>query len=123
VAVLLGQPGYEPIRRQLAKEPVPAAGAPTLAETGIVLAAGLGVAGKTLLARVVDESGLVAIPFGEDHWGSRRGSPCTEPPRPTAYSQFLYVPADVFWQSWISTPSGSVQFEIVRPDCWFSNAS
>ncbi len=71
VAVLLGQPGYEPILRQLAKEP----------------------------------------------------SSCTGRPRLTAYSQFLYVPADVFWQSWMSTPSGSVQFEIVRPDCWFSNAS
>jgi hypothetical protein len=123
VAVLLGQPGYEPILRQLAKEPVPAAGAPTLVETGIVLAAWLAVAGKTVLARVVDERGLVVIPFGEDHCGVARGSPCPERPRLTAYSQFLYVPADVFWQSWMSTPSGSVQFEIVRPDCWFSNAS
>jgi len=49
---------------------VPSAGigAPTLVETGIVLASRLGVAGRTLLARAVDELALVPIPFGEEHW-------------------------------------------------------
>jgi ribonuclease VapC len=70
VAVLLRQPGYEPVLEQLARATAPAAGAPTLAETGIVLAARLGVAGKTLLARFVQESGLVVVPFGDDHWGA-----------------------------------------------------
>jgi ribonuclease VapC len=68
VAVLLRQPGHDPVLEQLARATAPAAGAPTLAETGVVLAARLGVAGKTLLARFVQESGLVVVPFGEDHW-------------------------------------------------------
>jgi ribonuclease VapC len=70
VAVLLRQPGYEPLLEQLAAAAVPAAGAPTLAESGIVLAARMGVAGKTLLARFVQESGLVVVLFGEHHWGA-----------------------------------------------------
>jgi ribonuclease VapC len=70
VAVLLRQPGYEPLLERLAAAPVAATGAPTLAESGIVLAARMGVAGKTLLARFVQESGLVVVPFGEHHWGA-----------------------------------------------------
>lgn len=70
VAVLLRQPGYEPVLEQIAAAMAPAAGAPTLAETGIVLTARMGVAGKTLLARFVQESGLVVVPFGEHHWGA-----------------------------------------------------
>ena len=70
IAVLLRQPGYEPVLERLARTTAAGAGAPTLAETGIVLAARLGVAGKTLLARFVQESGLVVVPFGDDHWGA-----------------------------------------------------
>jgi ribonuclease VapC len=70
VAVLLREPGYEPVLEHLAAASAPAAGAPTLTETGIVLAARMGVTGKTLLARFVQESGLVVIPFGEQHWGA-----------------------------------------------------
>jgi ribonuclease VapC len=70
VAVLLHQSGYEPILEQLAAATAPAVGAPTLAETGIVLAARLGVVGKTLLARFVHESGLVIVPFGDEHWAA-----------------------------------------------------
>jgi ribonuclease VapC len=70
VAILLRQPGYEPLLDQLAAEPAPVVGAPTLTETGIVLAARMGVAGKTLLARFVQESGLVVVTFGEAHWGA-----------------------------------------------------
>jgi ribonuclease VapC len=43
-------------------------GAPTLVETGIVLAARLGVGGKTLLARFVQEAGLTVVPFAAEHW-------------------------------------------------------
>jgi ribonuclease VapC len=70
VAILLRQPDYAPVLEQLARATAPATGAPTLTETGIVLAARLGVAGKTLLARFVQESGLVVVPFGDDHWGA-----------------------------------------------------
>jgi ribonuclease VapC len=70
VAVLLRQPGYEPILEELARATDAAMGTPTLVETGIVLGARLGVPGRTLLARFVQESGLVVVPFGDDHWGA-----------------------------------------------------
>jgi ribonuclease VapC len=70
VAILLRQPGYEPLLEHLAQEPAPGAGAPTLVETGIVLAAMLGASGHSLLARFVEESGLEVLPLGEEHWGT-----------------------------------------------------
>lgn len=68
VAILVEEPGYEPLLERLAREQDAGIGAPTLAETGIVLAAKLGVGGRTLLARFVQESGLVVVPFVEEHW-------------------------------------------------------
>lgn len=69
VAILLQEPGCEPLLDQLAgSEDPPGVGAPTLVETGIVLAARLGVPGKTLLARFVQESDLRVISFTPDHW-------------------------------------------------------
>lgn len=70
VAVLLRQPEHESLLDQLAAGPPLAVGAPTLAETGIVLAARVGVQGKTLLTRFVQETGLVVVPFGDHHWSA-----------------------------------------------------
>jgi ribonuclease VapC len=68
VAVLLRQPGHEAVLDRLESAQVVGIGAPTLVETGIVLAARLGIAGKTLLARFLDEAGLTVIPFTAEHW-------------------------------------------------------
>lgn len=68
IAVLLRQPGHETMFERLSQAPGAGIGAPTLAETGVVLAAKLGVAGRTLLARFLQESGLVVVHFGEEHW-------------------------------------------------------
>ncbi|MBA2309202.1 MAG: type II toxin-antitoxin system VapC family toxin [Pseudonocardiales bacterium] len=68
VAVLLQEDGHEELIRRLAAETDVGVGAPTLCETGIVLAARLGPAGKTLLARFVDEAGLAVLPFADAHW-------------------------------------------------------
>jgi ribonuclease VapC len=43
-------------------------GAPTVVETGIVLVARLGVTGRTLLARFLQEVGAETVPLGEQHW-------------------------------------------------------
>ncbi len=69
VTVLLREPGHERVLARLIEEPVAGVGAPTLAETGIVLAWRMGVAGRTMLARFVQEVGLVVVPFGDEHWG------------------------------------------------------
>jgi ribonuclease VapC len=69
VAILLRETGWEPLVDQLVgAESAPGVGAPTLVETGIVLAARLGIPGKTLLARFVQESGLRVVSFTPDHW-------------------------------------------------------
>jgi len=68
VAILLREPGYDDLVGHLASAPVAGVGAPTLTETGIVLAAKLGLPGKTLLARFVPEAGLAVIQFGPHHW-------------------------------------------------------
>ena len=68
VSVLLREPGYESLLERLSREQATGIGGPTLAETGIVLTARLGATGRTYLARFLQESGLVVVPFGEEHW-------------------------------------------------------
>jgi ribonuclease VapC len=68
IALLLDEPSGAHVLDVLPDADYLAAGGPTLAETGIVLAARLGPAGKSLLARFVQESGLAVEPFGPDHW-------------------------------------------------------
>jgi ribonuclease VapC len=68
VAILLRQPNFERVLEQVAGADVVGAGTPTLAETGIVLEARVGRTGRTLLARFIQESGLIAVPFGEAQW-------------------------------------------------------
>jgi ribonuclease VapC len=43
-------------------------GGPTLAETGMVLVSRLGVGGKSLLARLVQEAEIDVISVGSGHW-------------------------------------------------------
>jgi len=52
----------------LARAPFIGVGAATLAETGIVLTARLGVAGRSLLARLLQEAGAETIPCTAAHW-------------------------------------------------------
>ena len=68
VAVLLRQAGHKAVLDRLETAQAAGIGAPTLVETGIVLTARLGIAGKTLLARFLDEAGLTVVPFTAEHW-------------------------------------------------------
>jgi ribonuclease VapC len=68
LSVLFREDGHEEILRRLLDDPGPAVGAPTLAETGIVLEARLGPSARGLLERFLDEVGIQEIPFGELHW-------------------------------------------------------
>jgi ribonuclease VapC len=68
VAVLLKEPSYERLLERLAENPEPGIGAPTMVETGIVLAARLGERGQTLLARFAQAYELVILPCGAEHW-------------------------------------------------------
>lgn len=68
VAIVRLEPGYEDLYARVLAEPSPGIGAPTLAETGIVLVTRLGERGRSLLGRFLDETDAVVIPFGDEHW-------------------------------------------------------
>lgn len=68
IAVLLRQPGHEALLDRLEIAQSAGIGTPTLVETGIVLVARLGIAGKSLLARFLNEAGVTVVPFTGDHW-------------------------------------------------------
>jgi ribonuclease VapC len=67
VAIVLREPSWERLLDKIAGEESVGVAAPTLAETGIVLAARLGRDPRSLLARLVEELGLVTIPFSDAH--------------------------------------------------------
>jgi ribonuclease VapC len=68
VAILLAEPGRQVLLDHVAKAVIVGVGAPTLAETGIVLTARIGIAGRSLLARLLDEAGIETVPFTAAHW-------------------------------------------------------
>jgi ribonuclease VapC len=68
LAVVFREPGFERLLEFMVGEAPAAAGAPTLAETGIVLHARLGTAAQGLLERLIDELDIQEVPFGELHW-------------------------------------------------------
>jgi ribonuclease VapC len=68
LAVIFREPGFEEILERLQATESVAAGAPTLAETGIVLQARLGAGADGLLERLLDELGIEEIQFGAVHW-------------------------------------------------------
>jgi ribonuclease VapC len=68
LAVVFQEPGFEEILETLEGADVVLAGAPTLAETGIVLTARLGPSAPGLLERMLDEFSIQEVPFGEVHW-------------------------------------------------------
>ena len=67
VAIVFKEPGYEELLSRMESAPLAAAGAPTLAETGIVLSARLRELAHGLLERLIDELEIQEIPFGELH--------------------------------------------------------
>ena len=68
IGVAFKEPGYEELIEKLAGADYLGIGTPSLAETGMVLSARLGVGAKSLLARLLQEFGIAEVPFGEAHW-------------------------------------------------------
>ena len=68
VAVTFAEPGYQELVAKLAGAPSAGIGTPTLAETGVVLAARLGQDSRDLVIRLLDEFRIEEIPFGDRHW-------------------------------------------------------
>jgi ribonuclease VapC len=68
VAVLLGQAQAAALHHVLVSDSSSLAGAPTLAEAGIVLQARLGPTGLAALRSFLVEYDVHALPFGDEHW-------------------------------------------------------
>ena len=68
VAIAFAEPGYQELITKLAGAPSAGIGTPTLAETGVVLAARLGQDSRDLVVRLLDEFSIEEIPFGDRHW-------------------------------------------------------
>jgi ribonuclease VapC len=68
IAVLLKEPGYEHLRDRLAASEQVSIGAPTVVESSLVLCSRLGHAGKTLLARFLQEAEVEVVEFTAEHW-------------------------------------------------------
>ncbi len=68
VALLLGQTDAAALHRALVSASPSVAGAPTLAEAGIVLQARLGATGLAALRSFLVEYDVHALPFGDEHW-------------------------------------------------------
>ncbi len=68
VAILLKELGYERLRDGLAAAEQASIGAPTVVESSMVLCTRLGRAGKTLLARFLEEAEIEVLEFTADHW-------------------------------------------------------
>lgn len=68
LAIVFREPGFEAVLERLEQADAAVVGAPTLAETGIVLHARLGQRSFGLLERMLDELGIEELSFGEVHW-------------------------------------------------------
>ncbi|MDR7300384.1 type II toxin-antitoxin system VapC family toxin [Haloactinomyces albus] len=68
VAILLKEDGHERVRERIVQASEVRVGASTVVETGIVLVARMGVRGKTLLARFLQEGGIEVVPTTQEHW-------------------------------------------------------
>jgi ribonuclease VapC len=68
VAITFAEPGHQELIAKLAGATSAGIGTPTLAETGLVLAARLGQDPRDLVIRLLNEFGIEQIPFGDRHW-------------------------------------------------------
>lgn len=68
VGIVLREPGFEMLVHKLTQAEALAVGAPTLAETGLVLTARLGRDARGLLQGLLREWDATTVAFGEEHW-------------------------------------------------------
>lgn len=68
LAIVRREPEFEDLLAKLDAAEQIAIGTPTLVETSIVLEARLGVDGRTVLERFLQDFQVVPVSFGEAHW-------------------------------------------------------
>ena len=70
IAILLREPEHEVLRSKLSAAPTVGVGTPTLLEAAIVLSARLERSAQGMLARFMQETDTVAIPFSQAHYSA-----------------------------------------------------
>jgi ribonuclease VapC len=68
LSIFFSEPERDELLRKIGEAAVVGVGAPTLAETAIVLAARVAEEGPRQLARLVERAGVVVVPFEAAHW-------------------------------------------------------
>ena len=68
IAILREEAGFEPLFEKLGRAPSVGVGAPTLAETGVVLLRTMGKRARPTLSRFLQEASVTIVPFREEHW-------------------------------------------------------
>lgn len=68
LAIICRQPGYEALIAKLSDAEALGIGTSTVAEIGIVLEGDLGLDGRTILDRFLQDFEIVAVPLGRLHW-------------------------------------------------------
>lgn len=74
VALFFQEPGHEALAVKIAQAEQVGIGAPSLVECGIVLSARMGNDARGLLARFLEETGIVIIPFTDAHYALAIGA-------------------------------------------------
>jgi ribonuclease VapC len=67
VAVVLAEPGYEAVLERIRKVPLVACGAPTVADTGLVLSSKLRRDARPLVNEFLREAEVEIVPFTREH--------------------------------------------------------
>jgi ribonuclease VapC len=68
IAIVVREPDWESFAAKIGAERTIGVGAPTLAETGLVLSRKVGRQGRAVLSRFLQQTSAIVIPFGEEHW-------------------------------------------------------
>lgn len=68
VAILFAEPGYLDLVDRILEADRAGVGAPTLAETGLVFIGRRGGRNAEAVARLIEELGVVVLPFGPAEW-------------------------------------------------------
>lgn len=68
VTVLRAEIGSQRVAQEIGVASSIAVGAPTMVETAMVLTGRLGLAGRTLLGRFLEDKGVEILPFTDQHW-------------------------------------------------------
>ena len=68
LAIFFDEPERDEFLRKIGTSELVGVGAPTLAETAIVVAARLGEQGPRQLAQILQQADLLVVPFDTPHW-------------------------------------------------------